>query len=142
MSRTMLVVSLLVGGVLAGAVPAVAQKRDRDRITREEILGSAQRDLDLFTVVRALRPHFLARPRGNRTLGGSALQPTALIVDGNRAGELTAMRMITARTVQEVRYLEPSRAEDQYGLTANGGAVVVTLLKGVPPDTLDLRGAQ
>ena len=35
---------------------------------------------------------------------------------------------IMAKDVKEVRYLDPNRSQNEYGTTANGGAIVVKLL--------------
>ena len=120
-----------VGAVLA-ITPAesLAQKRQRDRITREEILKSAHSELDLFQVIRSLRPHFLAPPPGVRTLGGAnAPAPKAVYVDGRRETGVDALRTLMALQVEEVLYLDPTRAENELGLVANGGAVMVKLYK-------------
>ena len=75
-------------------------------------------------MIRGLRPHFLAPARGIRTLGGGLRPPTALYVDGVRE-DANVLRTIMASSVIEVRYLDPSRSEGEYGPTAAGGAVVV-----------------
>ena len=116
---------------------ALAQKRQRDRITREEILSSAHRELDVYQVIRSLRPQFLEPPRGVRTLGGSSgPAPVAVYIDRKRDIGLEALRTLMARDVEEVRYLDPSRSESEFGPTASGGAVLVRLYRArrdVPP---------
>ena len=49
---------VLVGAALA-LVPdqAMAQKKDRNTITREEIENSPQKNQDILAVIRSLRPH-------------------------------------------------------------------------------------
>lgn len=112
--------------------PAAAQKRQRDVITREEILNSAHRNLDLYQVVRSLRPHFLAPPRGVRTLGNAPPAAAVVYIDRNRAGGIEQLRLLSPAGVEEVRYLDPSRAENQFGITHSGGAILVTLVKEKP----------
>lgn len=125
MIRTALVVVILSAGLTVMApTDVLAQQKSRDLITREEIERSAQRDQDIFSVIRGLRPHFLAPARGIRTLGGGVRPPTALYVDGVRE-DANVLRTIMASSVSEVRYLDPSRSEGEYGPTAAGGAVVV-----------------
>ena len=118
--------------VLGVLLPAVshAQKKERDRVKREEILAAGQGDQDLFLALRALRPRFLEPPPGVRTLGNSMQIPTAVVVDGKRMGGLETLQSIVASMVDEVRYLEPSKAGTEYGQMASGGAVVVKLYKG------------
>ena len=118
------VVILSTGLTVMAPADVLAQEKSRDLITREEIERSAQRDQDIFGVIRGLRPHFLAPARGIRTLGGGVRPPTALYVDGVRE-DANVLRTIMASSVSEVRYLDPSRSEGEYGPTAAGGAVVV-----------------
>ncbi len=114
-----------------------AQKKQRDKITRQEIESSSQRDRDLLTAIRALRPHFLEGPRGVRTLGGGMQNPTLVVVNGRRETGADALFRIMASYVEEVRYLDPARAQNEYGVNANGGAIVVKLIDtkqaGDPP---------
>ena len=110
---------------------AAAQKRDRDKITREEILNSGQKERDLLVVIRGLRPHFVAPPRGVRSMGGGRAGPTVLYVNGNKMGDLSMLRQILATDVFEVRYMDPSKAENEFGIGHSGGAVLVTLVKGI-----------
>ncbi len=129
--RSIAAMLVIAAGCIA-AVPsdAVAQKRQRDRITREEILSSPHKDLDLYQVIRALRPHFLERPPGVRTLGGSyGPSPVAVYVDGARETGVDALRTLSAVQVEEVRYMDPTRSENEFGPRANGGALVIKLRK-------------
>ena len=132
--KTRLAVTALVlaaAGLGVGAAPAAAQKRERDKITREEILNSSQKERDLLVVIRGLRPHFVAPPRGVRSMGGGRPGPTVLYVNGNKMGDLSMLRQILATDVFEVRYMDPSKAENEFGIGHSGGAVLVTLVKGI-----------
>jgi hypothetical protein len=139
---------LLLGAATVG-VPgeALAQKKQRDLITREEVLASAQKDGDLHSAVRSLRPHFLQPPRGKRTMGmgrdaagayvqGDAKMPDALLyVNDSPVGDISGLKQLLAADVYEVRYLDPAKAAERFGVDAAGGAVLVTLIKGIkdPP---------
>ena len=114
------------------AASAHAQKRDRDVITREEIDNSAQKEQDIHAVIRSLRPHFLAPPRGMRTLGNS-MSKLGVYVDGVHETDFNALKNIPASSVLEVRYLDPSRSEGEYGADASGGAVVVKRIREPSP---------
>ena len=107
---------------------ALAQKTQRDVITRKEILSSSLRDQDLLTVIKALRPHFLQTPRGTPSLKGTGTTALSVYVDRIRQPGTDDLRRIAAPTVEEVRYLDPSRSQNEYGLTANGGAIVIKLV--------------
>ena len=121
---------LLILAIAALPSLAHAQKKERDRVKRDEILAAGQGEQDLFLALRALRPRFLEPPPGVRTLGNSMQIPTAVVVDGKRMGGLETLQSIVASTVDEVRYLEPSQAGTEYGQMGSGGAVVVKLHKG------------
>lgn len=114
--------------VAAGAVtvPAglSAQKRQRDVITREELSNSGQKDQDIYAAIRSLRPHFLAPPRGVRTMGAAPPAPVVVYVDDMKS-DLGALRTIPAADALEVRYLEPAKAQDEFGTTHSGGAILV-----------------
>ncbi len=116
--------------VLLAIAPRLAsgQTKNRDVITREEIENSVQKDADIHSVIRALRPHFLQKPRGVRTLGNSKIQ-MGLYIDGVRESGFDILKNIPASSILEVRYQDPSTAEGEHGQEANGGAVVVKRIK-------------
>ena len=125
---------ILIMAAAAGLAPAPAeaQARKRDVLTREELMAPDQKDLDLLQIVRRLRPHFLAPPRGVRSIANGAPAPVQLYVNDVRRAGLDELRTIKPEDVEEIRYLEPSRAQDIYGLTHSGGAVVVKLVGKTP----------
>jgi hypothetical protein len=129
----LLAVCLAAGWLILAPAEGLAQKKQRDVITREEILGSGQRDMDLHRAVRSLRPHFLAAPRGQRTMGAAPAAPVALYIDQARSGDVNGLKDVAAIDVQEVRYLEPAKAQERYGMSHSGGAILVTLFKGPRP---------
>lgn len=131
----MLTARLSYAVILAGACLALApatsqaQKRQRDRITREEILASSLRDRDLYQVIRSLRPHFVEPPKGRRTLGAGYIAPVAVYLEEKKDTGIDALKMMSASIVEEVRYLDPSASANRFGPTVNGGAVMVKLYK-------------
>ena len=106
-----------------------AQKKSRDKITRQEIMALPQKDMDVFQVVRNLRPHFLEAPRGVRSMGNSVTFPTVVYVDGKKESGLDALRLMNPMDVDEIRYLDPPQAMNEFGQMANGGAVVIKRYK-------------
>ena len=125
-----LVALVAIAAVAFAPSGALAQKKQRDVIARDEILKSAQKDVDLYAAIQVLRPHFLRAPRGTRSLGGSYTSSLAVYIDKIRQPELDVLQQLKANTVAEVRYLDPSRSQNEYGITANGGAIIITLFKG------------
>ena len=112
-----------------------AQKKSRDVITREEILKSGQANGDLMTAIKVLRPHFLEAPRGTRSISGTGMAPIAIYVDKVRQPGGDVLLQMMANAVADVRYLDPSRSQNEYGITANGGAIVIR--KYVPMSVAD-----
>jgi hypothetical protein len=108
---------------------ADAQKRQRDRITREEILASPLKELDLYQLIRNMRPHFLETPRGARSGGNGTVNPVVVYVDGKRDTGIDALKLMVAKSVEDVRYFEPSQSMSEFGPTANGGAVIIKRYK-------------
>lgn len=98
--------------------------RQRDVITRQEILEIPQSEMDLYTVIRSLRPQFLASPPG---VSRASAAPLALYLNGQRQNGLEALSSIRASAIDQVRYLDPTAALNAYGSMASGGALVVTL---------------
>lgn len=126
--RYTLMVLAAAGAMLAGAPgDAGAQKKSRDRLTREEIEKASLTNQDLFTAIRSLKPHFLEAPRGVRTIGGGMLNPLVIYVDGRKASGADVLVSIRADAVDEVRYLDPTKSQNEYGITANGGALQVKM---------------
>jgi hypothetical protein len=126
-------------GVAALALIAVACKslgppgppqpqRQRDLLTREEILSSTAQQGDLLQAIHSLRPQFLAVPRGVYSRTSPAAAPIAVYVDRIRQSDIGSLRSISASKVAEVRYLDPTAALNEFGPTAGGGALLITLL--------------
>jgi hypothetical protein len=127
MTRGMAVVALALGLGMAPTleVQAQVQNRQRDLITREELVQSAQKHQDLEKAIRSLRPHFLRRPPGVRSMAGMGPAQVQLYIDGIKQTELGSLVLIQTLDVEEVRYLEPARAQEQYGITHSGGVIQV-----------------
>lgn len=110
-------------------------KKERDIITRDELLEVDTKAPDLYQAVRRLRPHFLVFNRGPRRVC-EALDPncapargvaTVVYLDGMRAGDLEALKGIPIRKVDEVRYLTPNKAGVEFGAEHEGGAILVKI---------------
>lgn len=96
----------------------------RNVLTAEELTRAG--DVSLYDALRQLRPTFL-RSRG--IIPGATTPPPAIqvYIGGMRMGETDHLRQIGARSVQEVRFLEPQQANAQFGGNNSGGAIVVVM---------------
>lgn len=132
--------------LMPAPVPA-QQKKSRDLITREELLNSSAKSKDLYTAIRSLRPHFLAgaSSRGTRSMGISspagsgnpgagadAVKQTPVVyIDGTRfGGDATVLRDIATVDIEEVQYMNPTTAMNEFGVGHDGGAILVKRYKG------------
>lgn len=123
---------VIAAAVLLAAVPdlADAQKRkQRDVISQVEIDSSAFKDRDAYDMIKGLRPHFFMRQQGVRSMGGSNVAGLLLVVDNVRQTDILGLKSMRARDVQEARYLDPDRSQDEFGAMFNGGAIVVKVRK-------------
>jgi hypothetical protein len=155
-SKRNLVVALVLAAGLALTAPAplvaqdaqkqAAPKKERDRIVRDELQQPNMKEKDLYTAIRALRPHFLQPPRGSssmRSVGAEADQRTVglrvelpkaqVMIDGNKAGDLEILKTLQADQVEEVRYMSPNQAGNEFGLGYEGGLIQVKLIKVEKP---------
>ena len=129
MKHTMALLALATALALPAARAGAQEiKRDKDKITRAEIEASPQRDQDIYQVVRSLRPHFLRAARGIRSFNAAA-SPPVLYVDGRKETDLNVLKTIPAAAVEEISYMEPARAENEFGQDAQSGAVVLKRVK-------------
>jgi hypothetical protein len=136
-ARAVAAALLMVAAGCRGAGPdtAPAPKTQRDVIMRDELLASARSDLDLYQAIRSLRPHFLVPAPGVRR----ASAPTAIAVylDGVRQAGVESLRSIGAGFVEEVRYLSPTASQNELGVAASGGAIMVKMHRPTAePDNL------
>ncbi len=150
--RAAFVLSLVGLMMVSGVAQAQKVKKERNRISREELVAAADRASILYDAIRNLRPQFLqANNRGVRTTGigtgsgapgampaagsggSSAQNATATVyVDGVRTGELDMLKTINTSAVGEVRFLTPTEAENELGPRNEGGAILVVMFKEKP----------
>lgn len=128
--RPQLLAGIAVALIAAAPSTACAQKQQRDLISREELVKVTQdnESMDLFTAIQRLRPRFLEAPRGLRSFGGGTIYPIVVSIDGRKT-DPQMLQTLRALEVEEVRYLDPSRSQNEFGVTANSGAIVIKLPK-------------
>lgn len=110
------------------AVPASldAQKRSRDVIKRDEIVAAVTKDIDLYTAIQRLRPHFFEGSKVPRSMGMGMVNPLRIYFERNEQ-PFEILRSTLAWDADEVRYLPPSEAEGRFGGKANGGAILIKI---------------
>lgn len=133
MLRFRIPLAVAIGALVAiapGHADAQKKKPQRDVITRDELLDGGYGEQDLVSAIRTLRPKFLEKPQGVRSISGmSVMNPIMVVVDNKPMGGVETLSSIIGGTVEEVRYLDPSKAGVDYGDKANGGAIVIKSFK-------------
>ena len=99
------------------------QKRDRYRITEEEIKSVPQADT-AWDVLEYLRPNLLTRDR-RRHVGFTDGMNALVFINGARAGYKDRLRTIPAMDIIEIKYLDSIEAGGKYGFTSGGGVFLV-----------------
>jgi hypothetical protein len=131
MNTTRLGRYLVLAALCAAVAPSVAsaQKRQRDRINREEILGSPFVELDIYQVIRGLRPQFLETPKSPRSIGAGVYAELVVFQDERQQLDVNALRTISPRSIGEVRFFNPQQSVQRFGPKFNGGAILITTYK-------------
>jgi len=119
------------GACASGGASASAPAGTSSRyvITESELPTSGTETA--YDAIQRLRPEFLrARPAQSYSLQenggatGNAPAP-ALIVNGQRAGELSDLRQIAATSLKTVRYYNIEQAKRKFGMQYDGGAIEI-----------------
>lgn len=101
----------------------------RNVITESELPTSGTESA--YDAIQRLRPDFLrARPAQSYNLqpgGGTtgAAPAPALIVNGQRGGDLSDLRQIAATSLRSVRYYTIEQAKRKFGMQYDGGAIEI-----------------
>jgi hypothetical protein len=122
------------------AVPAAAQKKgDRNLIVADELAEKSMIG-NAHDAVRTLRPNWL-RVRttgyvGAPSAGGAGrdkpLEP-AVYVDEAKMYALDDLKNVSAREIQEIRYLSGNAAVARWGSGHEYGAIMVTTIRRAKP---------
>lgn len=131
--RTLVTALFLLAGASACASSGTASSgttsSSRYVITEAELPTTGTESA--YDAIQRLRPDFLrARPAQSYSLqtngGASGPAPApALIVNGQRAGDLSDLRQIAATTLKSVRYYSIEQAKRKFGMQYEGGAIEI-----------------
>ena len=105
--------------------PQSGERRDRYRITMEEIRSVPQADT-AWEVLEYLRPNLLTRDR-RRHVGFSQGMDALVLINGSRAGYKDRLHTIPSMDIIEIKYLDSIEAGGKYGFTSGGGVFLITV---------------
>ena len=111
-----------VGHARAGATESASRVRS-DTITREEIARGTWPNA--YALVEELRPRWL-RTHGADRISGQPV-PVQVHLGDVRAGGVAALREVSVRDIESIRWIDPVSAAGRWGLDYGNGAIVVTL---------------
>lgn len=125
---TALASTWLVLGLTACASTGTAHRstREPDRITSAEISSSSA--TNAYELVSRLRPNWLKRTGTGSISGGVRSQVILVYLDGNRLGDVGALRTLSVTGIRSVQWLDAVRAAtvlQGIGSDAIAGAIVL-----------------
>ena len=98
-------------------------QRAADVITAEELADPALGDADALSIIKRLRPQFLAtRGTASANTPGAQLHVT---INGGPFLTVNALTTIRASEIRDIRYLSASAAAQQYGSMSAANPVIV-----------------
>ncbi len=104
---------------------AAAPRTSPEVITHAELSDPTIGDLDALSIIKRLRPAFLATRGG---AGASANSPVAgmhVTIGGGPLQPMSALTSIRASEMLEIRYLNATAAAQAYGSAAGAAAVII-----------------
>jgi hypothetical protein len=111
------------GGSTSGSARV---RKDPNVISRAELEDPAIAGTDALTAIRQLRPAFF-RTRGPQSLRNQTAGLVQISRDYGPLRPVEELSQVELRTVQEIRYLSAVEAQSRFGITANGGPVIVVV---------------
>ncbi|HEX5970317.1 MAG TPA: hypothetical protein VFY85_00210 [Gemmatimonadaceae bacterium] len=130
--RSLAALLVLAAGACASSGASNAEpstSSSRYVITEAELPASGTETA--YDAIQRLRPEFLrTRPAQSYSLqpngGASGPAPApALVVNGQRAGDLSDLRQIAATALKTVRYYTIEQAKRKFGMQYDGGAIEI-----------------
>ena len=107
------------------AAPPRARKNP-DVISEQELRDPTIAGTDAMTAIRQLRPAFF-RNRGPQSFSNASAGQVQVSQDYGPLQSVSNLSAIDTRSLVEVRYLNANDAQSRFGITANGGPVIVVL---------------
>ncbi|HEU4721316.1 MAG TPA: hypothetical protein VFS59_08135 [Gemmatimonadaceae bacterium] len=101
-------------------------RKNPDIISEQELRDPTIAGTDAMTAIRQLRPAFF-RNRGPQSFSNATAGQVQVSQDYGPLQSVNNLTAIDTRSLVEVRYLGANDAQARFGITANGGPVIVVL---------------
>lgn len=126
--RVLLATVLALGTACAAKQPvdeSAAVAPSMSVLTNEEMTNAGVLGVSAYEAVQRLRPSYLIdRIAGRRT----SSQPIQVSVNGGQMSAVSALNVIPASTVSEIRYFTFGEASHRFGSRASGPVILVLLM--------------
>ena len=96
-----------------------------DLISYAELTDPSMGDLDALSIIKRLRPAFLATRGGAGTSMSSRVTGIQVTIGGGPLQPLSALTSIHASEMLEIRYLNAPAAAQAYGSASGAAAVII-----------------
>jgi hypothetical protein len=118
----------------ASAPPRGEIKYRSNELTAAEITAAHADVLSVFDAVQRLRPNWLGSHGATSTSNAQSANVAAAFVDGQLAGDISALRNIQAFQVGAIRYYNVTEAGARFGIRAGtSGAIEVIMRSPTQP---------
>jgi hypothetical protein len=113
----------------APASASSSPRYDPDVITRAEVDEASLGDVDALSIIKQLRPRFLAF-RGNVSRNDQTGAGTVqVMIDNGRLGSLDVLSTIRGSEILDIRYLGATAAAQRFGSLSKAGPVILVRRK-------------
>ncbi|MDB4892310.1 MAG: hypothetical protein JWL61_4165 [Gemmatimonadetes bacterium] len=100
-------------------------------ISKAELDSPVIASMDALKAIRYLRPSFF-RTSGQQSFSNGSAGQVQFSMDFGPLRPLSELASLRTDLLYEVRYLDPSDAQNRFGVNANGGAAIVLLSNKQP----------
>jgi hypothetical protein len=122
----LLAAGVVLGCASSGSSPGAARSARTSNVLSGEDIVAAHADITTaYDAVARLRPNWLA-PHGvmSTVANGSGTEYATVYLDGQRYGDLSALKNIVGFHVQSIRYYNVTEAGARYGIRGGSSGVI------------------
>jgi len=107
-----------------GPSASTSPRYDADVITRAEVDQSSLGELDAMTIIKRLRPQFLAF-RGNTSTSQPGAGVVQVMIDNGPLTGVDVLTSVRGSEIQDIRYLNVAGAAQRFGSRSKAAPVIL-----------------